>query len=76
MEIANSIISWISTNFSASNAISAVTGAVGSVVNVAIGAIVSIYLMKDKDFFLSLWRKLLHLLLPQRANAAVTETLS
>ena len=76
MGIANSIISWISTNFSASNAISAVTGAVGSVVNVAIGAIVSIYLMKDKDFFLSLWRKLLHLLLPQRANAAVTETLS
>lgn len=76
MEIANSIISWISNNFSATSAISAVTGAVGSVVNVAIGAIVSIYLMKDKDFFLSLWRKFLHLILPQRANAAVTETLS
>lgn len=76
MAVANSIIHWISNNFSASNAISAVTGAVGSVVNVAIGAIVSIYLMKDKDFFLGLWRKLLHLTLPQRANAAVTETLN
>ncbi|MCQ4638506.1 AI-2E family transporter [Anaerovorax odorimutans] len=76
MEVANSIISWISDNFSATNAITAVTGAVGSVINVAIGAIVSIYLMKDKDFFLGLWRKFLHLLLPQRANAAVTETLS
>lgn len=76
MEAANSIISWISDNFSAANAISAVTGAVGSVVNIAIGAIVSIYLMKDKDFFLSLWRKLLHLTLPQRANSAVTETLN
>lgn len=76
MEAANSIISWISENFSASNAITAVTGAVGSVVNIAIGAIVSIYLMKDKDFFLGLWRKFLHLILPQRANSAVTETLN
>lgn len=76
MEAANSIISWISENFSATNAITAVTGAVGSVVNIAIGAIVSIYLMKDKDFFLSLWRKFLHLTLPQRANSVVTETLN
>ena len=76
MEAANSIIAWISNNFSASTAIAAVTGTVGSVVNVAIGAIVSIYLMKDKDFFLGLWRKFLHLVLPQRANATVTETLN
>lgn len=76
MEAANSIITWLSENFSAMNAVSAVTGAVGSVINIAIGAIVSIYLMKDKDFFLGLWRKFLHLVLPQRANSAVTETLS
>lgn len=76
LEAANSIIAWFSENFSASTAISAVTGAVGGVVNFVIGAIVSIYLMKDKDFFLSLWRKFLHLVLPQRANAAVTETLN
>lgn len=76
MEAANMIITWITNNFSAGAAISAVTGAVGSVVNVAIGAIVSIYLMKDKDLFLGIWRKFLHLTLPQRANAAVTETLN
>lgn len=76
MEVANSIISWISENFSASTAITVVTGAVGSIVNVAIGAIVSIYLMKDRDFFLGLWRKFLHLTLPQKANAVVTEALS
>ena len=35
----------------------------------------SIYLMKDKKFFLGLWRKFLHLLLPQKANAVFTETL-
>lgn len=76
MELANSIIAWLSENFSATTAITAVTGAVGSVVNIAIGAIISIYLMKDKNFFLGLWRKFLHLTLPQRANAAVTETLN
>lgn len=74
--LANSIMQWFSENFSATTAISTVTGAVGGVINLAIGAIVSIYLMKDKDFFLGLWRKFLHLTLPQRANAIVTETLS
>lgn len=76
MELANALIAWISENFSASSAIAVVTNAVGGVVNIAIGAIISIYLMKDKDFFLSLWRKFLHLTLSQRVNAAVTETLN
>lgn len=76
MDASNSVISWFSENFSASTAVSVVSGAVGSVVNFVIGAIVSIYLMKDKDFFLSIWRKFFHLVLPQRANAAVTETLN
>lgn len=76
MEIASSIITWFSNNISTSSAFSAITGAVGSVVNIAIGAIVSIYLMKDKDYFLSLWRKFLHLVLPQKANAVVTESLN
>lgn len=76
MDASNSVISWFSENFSASTAVSVISGAVGSVVNFVIGAIVSIYLMKDKDFFLSIWRKFLHLVLPQRANAAVTETLN
>lgn len=76
MDASNSVISWFSENFSASTAVSVISGAVGSVVNFVIGAIVSIYLMKGKDFFLSIWRKFLHLVLPQRANAAVTETLN
>ena len=76
MDASNSVISWFSENFSASTAVSVISGAVGSVVNFVIGAIVSIYLMKDKDFFLSIWRKFLHLVLSQRANAAVTETLN
>jgi predicted PurR-regulated permease PerM len=76
LDLANLILGWISNNFSASSAMATITGAVGSAVNVVIGAVISIYLMKDKDFFLSLWRKFLHLTLSQRANATVSETIS
>lgn len=76
MDVANAILNWLTDNFSASNAMSTITGAVGNIINVGIGAIISIYLMKDKDFFLGIWRKFLHLTLPQRGNVIVTETLS
>ena len=42
MDASNSVISWFSENFSASTAVSVISGAVGSVVNFVIGAIVSI----------------------------------
>lgn len=32
--------------------------------------------MKDKQFFISLWRKFLHLTMPQKGSAIITETLS
>lgn len=73
MEIANSIISWISTNFSASNAISGHRSR-GSVVNVAIGAIVSIYLMKDMIFPQLMEKAPAPASAAKRAIAAVTET--
>ncbi len=73
---ANDVISWISHNFSTAAIISFITSAGGSLLNMVLGIVVSIYLLKDKDFFLRLWRKTLHLTLPMKANAAVTETLS
>lgn len=73
---ANDVISWISNNFSTAAIINFITGIGGSLLNVVLGMVVSIYLLKDKDFFLRLWRKILHLTLPMRINAAVTETLS
>ena len=75
-DIANAIIGWISDNLSASSVISFITGISGSIVDVVVGIIISIYLMKDKQFFLGLWRKFLHLVLPQKGNAVLTETLS
>lgn len=73
---ANMLIGWISENISVSNIISTFTNIGGSVVDIVIGVIISIYLMKDKKYFLGLWRKFLHLVLPQKSNAIVTETLS
>lgn len=75
-DFANDVISWISENFSTESIISFISGLGGSLLNMVLGVVVSIYLLKDKDFFLRLWRKALHLTLPMKANAAVTETLS
>lgn len=75
MDVANMIISWISDNFNASSAVSIISGAVGSIVNFAIGLIISIYLMKDKDMFIRLWNRFLALTLPERASNIVNGTL-
>lgn len=75
-EVATFIMGWLGDNFSVSNLITAFTSIGGSVIDIVIGIIISIYLMKDKNFFLGLWRKFLHLTLPQKGNAVITETLS
>lgn len=75
-DITSVIIRWISDNISAASVVSFFTSISGSIVDIVVGIIVSIYLMKDKEFFLGLWRKFLHLALPQRPHAVLTETLS
>lgn len=76
MEAASVIMTWIADNISVSSMIGTFTNIGGSVLDVIIGIIIAIYLMKDKHFFLSLWRKFLHLTMPQKGNAVITETLS
>lgn len=75
LRFADAVMDRLFSSFSASAAIKAVSGTVGGAINGAVGIIISIYLLKDKDFFLGLWRKFLHLTLPQKPNAIVTETL-
>lgn len=75
-EIATYVMGWLSENISVSSLIATFTNIGGSVIDVVIGVIISIYLMKDKKFFLGLWRKFLHLIFPQKGNAVITETLS
>lgn len=76
VELTNAFMSWLGNNVSATSVISFFTNIGGSIIDVVIGVIISIYLMKDKQFFLGLWRKFLHLTLPQKGNAVLTETLS
>ena len=73
--IANDVITWISKNFSTAAILRFITDAGGNLLNLILGIVVSIYLLKDKDFFLRLWRKMLHVVLPMKANAVVAETL-
>jgi predicted PurR-regulated permease PerM len=73
---ANDVISWIYNNFSAAGVMNFIGNISGGIMKLVLGMIISIYLLKDKEFFLRLWRKALHLSLPMKANAVVTETLS
>lgn len=75
-ELATFVMGWISDNISVTGLIATFSSIGGSVIDIVIGIIISIYLMKDKKFFLGLWRKFLHLTLPQKGNAIVTETIS
>lgn len=75
LNIANETIAWIPNNISTSSIINFATNLGGSILSTVLGIVVSIYLLKDKDFFLRLWRKTLHVILPMKTNAIVTETL-
>jgi len=75
-ELVSLIVVWVSDNFSASATIAAVSGAVGSIVNFVIGLIISIYLLKDKETFIRIWRKFLDLIMPSRHARTINSTLN
>ena len=76
MELVSLIVVWVSDNFSASATIAAVSGAVGSIINFVIGLIISIYLLKDKEVFISIWKKFLNLIMPGRYADVINSTLN
>lgn len=64
----NTVMEWLSAHFSASGVISTI-GSIGSgILNFALGIVVSIYLIADKDFFIGLWNKLITLITPKRSS--------
>lgn len=75
-ELASASINWISTNFSPNSIIGFISGLGGSMLNIVLGVVVSIYVLKDRDFFLRLWRKTMHVLLPMEQNARLNDTLN
>jgi predicted PurR-regulated permease PerM len=74
-EVISAVANWFTNSFNTSSIIGFLSNIVGGVINLVIGIVISVYLLKDKSFFLSLCRKVLHLLLPQKTNAIVRETL-
>lgn len=76
MALSGSLMNWIGSNVNATSVLGFFTSIGGNVVDVVIAVIISIYLMKDKQMFLGLWRKFLHLIMPQRGHAVLTETMS
>ena len=75
-ESAADIASWISDHFSADAVITYIGNLGGGLVNMVLGIVVSIYLIKDKDFFLGLWDRLLAVLLPERGRLCVRAVLT
>ncbi len=75
-ELVSLIVVWLSDNFSASATIAAVSGAVGSIINFVIGLIISIYLLKDKEVFINIWKKFLNLIMPDRYANTINNTLN
>lgn len=73
--LVDDIADWISKNFSGDAVLHFIAGLGGSLVNIALGMVVSIYLIKDKDFFKRLWRKTLHVLFPMKHGAKINDVL-
>lgn len=64
-----SSIKWLSSNFNPSSIIKTATSVGGSIVNIVVGIIMSIYLVLDYKYFIDFWNKCLNLFVPKRADS-------
>ncbi|MCR5481429.1 MAG: AI-2E family transporter [Clostridia bacterium] len=72
----NMIINWLSNHFSAVALLNSVVAFFGSLVNVLLGLIVSIYLLKDREMFKKMCVDGAALILPRRTNTKIMTTLN
>ena len=72
---ASAITVWFENHFSLEKLMQTVSALIGSVTNFILGLVASIYLIRDKEFFLSLWQKFLSLVLKQKAHGQINEIL-
>jgi len=73
---ADSIVKWLSSNFSTRSMLSFIGSIGGSIVNILLGIIISIYLLKDQSFFINIWKKFLSLTFSKGAENKIQETLN
>ena len=62
--------------FSVEAAVTFLGGLGSAMLHFFIGLVASVYLLKDRDFFFTLWERLLSVLLTQRAHGLLNENLS
>ena len=62
--------------FSVEAAVTFLSGLGNAMLHFFIGLVASVYLLKDRDFFFTLWERLLSVLLTQRAHGLLNENLS
>ena len=74
-EIKAATTSWFQKFFSLNSIINIISNASGFVINIFLGIVCSIYLLKDKAFFLMIWQKGLSLILGQKTHGIVNEIL-
>ena len=71
----NSLIAWISTHFSTSSIMNFFIGLGGGIINIFLGAVVSLYIMLDREYFLALWQKILSIVLSEEHSVKLNGTL-
>ena len=76
LDPASILTDWAQKNFSLERLVNTISAFIGGIVNFFIGFVASIYLIKDKEFFLSLWQKFLSLVLKQNVHGQVNEILN
>lgn len=75
-DLADSIVKWLSGNFSARSILSFIGSIGGSIVNILLGIIISIYLLKDQSFFINIWKKFLSLTFSEKTENKIQGTLN
>ena len=71
----NSLIAWISTHFSTASIMNFFIGLGGGIINIFLGAVVSLYIMLDREYFMALWQKILGILMSDEHSSKLNETL-
>ena len=67
--------SWMTKHLSASKLVGYASKIAEIIINFLLGIVASIYLIKDKEFFLMAWQKFLSIVLPQRVHGILCEIL-
>ena len=64
---------WMNNFFSADKLVTLASNFAELLINLLLGIVASIYLLKDKEFFLMIWNKLLSIIFSQKVHGIISE---